>query len=553
MQYIDGQTLGELIAELRRLSEPPASIPSPGTPREGQGGGSFADFEFQISNSKSGNPHPDPPPEYGSTALTTGRGREKSSRLASAFTTRHSFGAGASTAFYRGVAELAIQAADALDYAHQMGITHRDVKPGNMLVDSQGRLWIADFGLAQARRADSQLTATGDLLGTLRYMSPEQALARRGIVDHRTDIYSLGATLYELLTLRPPIDGRDRQELLHKLAEEEPQPPSRIDRLVPADLETIVMKALAKGPAERYATARELAEDLRRFLADTPIRAKRPSPWDRARKWARRHKPLVSGLAVSSTLLLVGVTIGAVAYATKQRQLAADRAAFAHTKEVARRQTAQRLYRALFSEAASLELARQPGYRKAVLQRLRDAAALDVPGKDAAELQRLVLACLGDPVALERVGHPAAQPATRPSLPSFYTAMLAKADPSPPGMRTAGTHDGKAVAIAYNGQVCLCTATTTPGSTGDSAPLACGAFPLGGCYDLAFTADDSLLIASGETGLAIWSVPSLELLNVFHEGNVFTIAIHPRRGASYSIPPAASWLPRGDPAPSSSS
>jgi serine/threonine protein kinase/WD40 repeat protein len=523
MQYIDGQTLAGVIAELRRLSQPAAIVPSPGTPTEGQGGGS-SNLKSQISTSKSGNPFPNPPPEY----LGREQSSQPSSRLACAFTTRHSFGSGASTAFYRGVAELAIQAADALDYAHQMGITHRDVKPGNILLDAQGRLWIADFGLAQVR-ADSQLTATGDLLGTLRYMSPEQAQARRGIVDHRTDIYSLGATLYELLTLRPPIDGHDRPELLRKLADEDPTPPTKIDRLIPTDLETIVSKALAKSPGDRYATARDLADDLRRFLSDNPIRAKRPTAWDRSRKWARRHKPLIWSLAISSGLLLVGVTMAAIGYATKQRQLAADRAAFAHTKEVARRQTEQRLYRALFSEAASLELARQPGYRKAVLQRLRDATALSAPGKDAAELQRLVLACLGDPVGLDRIEHPLAQAATRPALPSCYTAMLASADRGPAGMRTTATHDGTAVAVAYAGQVYLCTATTTPDRAGSTLPLASGSFPLGGCYDLAFTADDSLLIASGETGIALWAVPSLELLNVFHEGNVFSIAIHPTR------------------------
>jgi serine/threonine protein kinase/WD40 repeat protein len=514
MQFIEGQSLAEVIAELRRLS-----FPFPGTPGEGQGGG--RNLKSQISNSTSENPLSNCPTEY--------RGRENGpfSRLASAFTTRHSSGAGASAAYVRGVAELAVQAADALDYAHQMGITHRDVKPGNMLLDAHGRLWIADFGLAQAR-ADSQLTATGDLLGTLRYMSPEQALARRGIVDHRTDIYSLGATLYELLTLRPPLDGRDRQELLRKLAEEEPAPASRIDRLIPADLETIVMKTLAKNPAERYATARDLGDDLRRFLADTPIRARRPTPWDRGHKWARRHRPLMFSLAISLALLLVGMTVGAVGYARKQRQLAADRAAFAHSKEVARRQTEQRLYRALFSEAASLELARRPGYRKAVLQRLRDASALDVPGKDLGELQRLVLACLGDPIGLERLERPLALPATRPSLPAFYTSMIAKAsEPPAPNLRVTASHDGRSVAFACGGDVCLWTNGTAEGTAG--GPVECTKLPLGGCYDLAFTADDALLIAAGETGIAVWAVPSLEPLNVFHDGNVFSIAIHPSR------------------------
>src|SRR5206468_2968600 len=114
---------------------------------------------------------------------------------------------------------------------------------------------------------DADLTRTGDVLGTLRYMSPEQALARRVVIDHRTDIYSLGVTLYELLTLRPAFDGRDRQELLRQLAHEEPPAPRRLDPAIPRDLETIVLKAMSKEVAGRYATAQELADDLRRFLA----------------------------------------------------------------------------------------------------------------------------------------------------------------------------------------------------------------------------------------------------------------------------------------------
>src|SRR5262249_51530541 len=152
------------------------------------------------------------------------------------------------------------------------GIVHRDVKPGNLMVDGQGKLWVTDFGLARLG-TDAGLTMTGDLLGTLRYMSPEQALAKHGLVDHRTDVYALGATLYELLTLRPAVDGKDREEILRRIAFEEPVPPRQIDRGIPVDLETIVLKALGKEPSERYATARELTDDLAAFLQDRPIRA----------------------------------------------------------------------------------------------------------------------------------------------------------------------------------------------------------------------------------------------------------------------------------------
>src|SRR5262249_14935782 len=177
--------------------------------------------------------------------------------------------------YVRSAARLALQAAEALDHAHTRGILHRDIKPGNLLLDAEGRLWVTDFGLAQVR-GDDRMTLTGDVLGTLRYMSPEQALGRRGVMDGRADGYSLGGALYELLTLRPAVDGRDRAEILRRIVDAEPPPPRKLNPAVPSDLETILLKATAKDPAARYATAQELAEDLRNFLEDRPIRARRP-------------------------------------------------------------------------------------------------------------------------------------------------------------------------------------------------------------------------------------------------------------------------------------
>jgi serine/threonine protein kinase len=224
------------------------------------------------------------------------------------------------------VAQLGIQAAEALEHAHQFGITHRDIKPGNLLVENKGReargegretgplvprssghtahLWVTDFGLAHIQ-AQAGPTRTGDLLGTLCYMSPEQALGKRPLMDQRTDIYALGATLYELSTLEPVFKGNDRQELLRQIAFEEPRPPRQLNRAIPADLETILLKALEKNPAERYATALEMADDLRRFLADQPIQARRPTWTQRLRKWARRHQPAVATGAISAALLVV--------------------------------------------------------------------------------------------------------------------------------------------------------------------------------------------------------------------------------------------------------
>lgn len=193
------------------------------------------------------------------------------------------------------------QAAEALHYAHEVGVVHRDVKPGNLLVDDHGDLWVTDFGLARLR-GEAELTATGELVGTLRYISPEQAQGVRGVADHRVDIYGLGLTLYELLTLEPAVPGEDRGELLRRLLHEEPKPPRAHDATIPHDLETIILKALRKDPAERYATAAEMADDLRRFLDRQPVLARRPTRRQRAQAWARRH---AVGVAVALGVLLV--------------------------------------------------------------------------------------------------------------------------------------------------------------------------------------------------------------------------------------------------------
>jgi serine/threonine protein kinase/tetratricopeptide (TPR) repeat protein len=205
--------------------------------------------------------------------------------------------------FFQVVALAGVQAAEALEHAHGLGILHRDVKPANLLLDYRGGLWITDFGLARIQ-GDSGLTLTGDLVGTLRYMSPEQALGRHHEVDHRTDVYALGATLYELVTLQPLFHERDGQALLRAIAQDEPVPPRRIDPAIPLDLETIILKAIAKAPSARYASAQEMAEDLGRFVRDEPIRARRPSLVDRTARWLGRHRSVVLAVLVSSLTVL---------------------------------------------------------------------------------------------------------------------------------------------------------------------------------------------------------------------------------------------------------
>jgi serine/threonine protein kinase/WD40 repeat protein len=213
------------------------------------------------------------------------------------------------SAYFRWVAEVGRQSADALAHAHHQGVIHRDVKPSNLLIDGKGNIWVTDFGLAR-RLADPGLTHHDSLLGTPRYMSPEQA--RTGSIDGRTDVYSLGATLYELLTLRPPFDGRSAAELIEQIGQDEPAPPSTVDPRVPRDLETIVLKALAKRPADRYLTAAELAEDLSRYLNHEPVKARRISPVGRLWRVARRHPGITGVTTVAAATILAIATFAYV-------------------------------------------------------------------------------------------------------------------------------------------------------------------------------------------------------------------------------------------------
>jgi tetratricopeptide (TPR) repeat protein len=275
------------------------------------------------------------------------------------------------------VARWGEQAAQALEHTHQVGVVHRDVKPANLLVDGQGSLWITDFGLAHLPREVS-LTLTGDLVGTLRYMSPEQALAKRVVVDHRTDVYSLGATLYEFLALRPAFGGSDRQELLRQIAFEEPRPPRRLNQAVPPELETIVLKALEKNPADRYATAQELADDLRRFLDDKPIRARRPTLRQRLTKWGRRHRGVV-GTAVAGLVLAVVVLALSTAWVWKENQ--AKNAALGQAqqqREVAEKARGKALeaVQRMLTRVADERVAAIPQMKEVRRRLLEDAAAL---------------------------------------------------------------------------------------------------------------------------------------------------------------------------------
>ena len=275
MQYIAGMGLDAVLAEMCRLD--PKGTREPGTAAL-----SVEEVVRSLSTDKAESSSVTLPGQTSTLSNRSETGR----------------------AYWHSVARVGVQVAEALHYAHQHGILHRDVKPSNLLLDGQGTVWVTDFGLAKATDS-ADLTHTGDIVGTLRYMAPERF---NGQGDVRSDVYSLGLTLYELLALRPAFNTPDRNKLIREVMDAEPQ---RLRQLVPGlprDLETIVHKAIARDANDRYASGQELATDLRRFVEDRPIQARRISSLERFGRWCRRN-PVVAGLGGGVIAALVAVAV----------------------------------------------------------------------------------------------------------------------------------------------------------------------------------------------------------------------------------------------------
>ena len=219
--------------------------------------------------------------------------------------------------YWQNVARIGLQAAAALEYAHSQGVLHRDIKPANLLLGAEGTVWLADFGLAKAAQAED-VSISRDIVGTLRYMAPEQF---RGQADHRSDIYSLGLTLYELLALRPAYEETDQSRLIQRIAQGPPLPPSSTGLGIPRDLETIILKAVNHDVGQRYSSAAAMAEDLGCFLEDRPIRARRVGPVERLGRWCRRNRTLASLTALTFFLLILVAVVASIGYVRTKRAL----------------------------------------------------------------------------------------------------------------------------------------------------------------------------------------------------------------------------------------
>jgi WD40 repeat protein/serine/threonine protein kinase len=393
MQYIEGQSVAAVIRDLRQLSGlEPATGEGPRT------GGSLAEEVASgrltpsglggLRREETNGTHPAPRaprPAEGTTLLAPHTPSDQTH----------------GRAYFGNVANLGMQAAEALEHAHSLGIVHRDIKPANLLVDVRGNLWITDFGLA-LMQADTGQTLTGDVIGTLRYMSPEQALARRGVVDHRTDIYSLGITLYELVALRPAFGGLDREELFRQITLEEPRPLRRFNPAVPADLETIILKAMSKEPIERYATARELADDLRRFRELKPIKARRPTLWDRALKGARRHVAVVAAACLALLVTVGGMATGLLLIG-RERDLASAKRKEALASAIEAQERAVDLNRQLYINRVNRAFGEWRENNVALAASLLEECPVNLRGWEWSYCWRL---CHLDRLTLRRDGRP---------------------------------------------------------------------------------------------------------------------------------------------------
>lgn len=286
---------------------------------------------------------------------------------------------------FRTVARLGMQVAEALHHAHSQGILHRDVKPSNLLLDASGTVWVADFGLAKADDADD-LTDTGDLVGTLRYMAPERL---QGRCDARSDVYGLGITLFELLALRPAFEATGRLRLMDEVAHGAAPRLRQLVPRVPRDLEMIVGKAMAREPRDRYATAQELADDLERFLSDRPVKARRIAVVERLGRWCRRY-PAVAALSAAVMMLLTGSGLGGWWAAGRLRQEVAAVQFAERTTKARLNEARQAVWDARLAQARAGRASRLPGQRFKSLEAIGEAARIR-PGR---ELRNEAVACL---------------------------------------------------------------------------------------------------------------------------------------------------------------
>jgi serine/threonine protein kinase/WD40 repeat protein len=379
MQFIPGLGLDKVLDEVRRLKDrdPSGGDGGASSTRPSVPEASSTLIARSVASGRFGEPSP---PAEGAAGDAPARPSTLAAETDS------------DARYARGVARTGLQVAEALEYAHQQGTLHRDVKPSNILLDVHGVAWVTDFGLAKAAE-DEDLTRTGDLVGTIRYMAPERF---RGQGDARSDVYGLGLALYELLALRPAFRASDPDRLLYEVNHVEPPPLRSVNPSVPRDLATIVHRAIEMQAAHRYATAAALAEDLRRFLDDRPIVARRVRPAERLARWARRN-PGQAALGVALALMLALVVVVFVAADLRLRREHADTVFYLGQAERAEARARSKLLDSYITQARASRRGRHVGRRSEGLRAIGEAAGLDTTGARRLELRNEAVACLALP------------------------------------------------------------------------------------------------------------------------------------------------------------
>jgi eukaryotic-like serine/threonine-protein kinase len=468
MQFISGQGLDKVLEEVRRHKGCSSAVPDTedSTTREGLPDASLTVRSGLLEGSQFMGLGPSSVgptgPSSGSSVSLPG---ESSVALATESDRRYA----------RSVAWIGAQVADALEYAHRRGTLHRDIKPSNLLLDREGRVWVTDFGLAKAVEDDA-LTRTGDLVGTLRYMAPERF---RGTCDARSDVHALGLTLYELLALRPAFDASERHRLIYQVTHLEPPRLGSLNPSIPRDLETIIHKAVESDSAERYRTAGDMAEDLRRFLEDRPIEARRLGSTERVTRWARRNPGFATLGTAVAFLLAVTVVVIAVANLNLRREqrVALDNL---HRAESAESNVVSKYLESSLARTRAGRHSGTIGQRFDGIRALQDAAQLDVTGRRRVDFRNEAIACL----ALTDL-----RPMTR--LPEYAANDQLGLDVDPTMSRVARGMPGGSIEIREipNGRL-----VTTLSGVGPDAVL------------VRFSPDGRYLAAKHEMGRVIFAV-----------------------------------------------